>query len=242
MSRVVAFFDIDGTLYREGLITELFKKITRYELVDKEVWRDAVEPAYLKWSRREGDYDEYLLSMVGVFLEAVIGISSEHIKHVAHRVIEQRGDRVYAFTRDRIKWHRKQGHLVIAISGSPMELVSKMAEKYQMDDFRATIYQVDAEGCYTGEIIPMWDAESKQKALLELKEEYEIDLAQSYAYGDTTGDLTMFKAVGHPYAINPTKELLNIILADPALKEKLNVIVERKDVRYLMNLDHTELF
>ena len=27
-------------------------------------------------------------------------------------------------------------------------------------------------------------------------------------YGDTNGDLTMFKHTGNPYAINPTKELL----------------------------------
>ena len=26
MSRKAAFFDIDGTIYREGLITEVFKK------------------------------------------------------------------------------------------------------------------------------------------------------------------------------------------------------------------------
>ena len=29
MSRRAAFFDIDGTIYREGLITEVFKKIIK---------------------------------------------------------------------------------------------------------------------------------------------------------------------------------------------------------------------
>ena len=29
MSRKAAFFDIDGTIYREGLITEVFKKIIK---------------------------------------------------------------------------------------------------------------------------------------------------------------------------------------------------------------------
>ena len=27
MSKIAAFFDIDGTIYREGLITEVFKKL-----------------------------------------------------------------------------------------------------------------------------------------------------------------------------------------------------------------------
>ena len=34
MSRRAAFVEIDGTIYREGLITEVFKKIIKYDLVD----------------------------------------------------------------------------------------------------------------------------------------------------------------------------------------------------------------
>ncbi|MEG0642009.1 MAG: HAD-IB family hydrolase, partial [Clostridium sp.] len=32
MGNIAAFFDIDGTLYREGLITEVFKKLIKYEI------------------------------------------------------------------------------------------------------------------------------------------------------------------------------------------------------------------
>jgi len=241
MPRIAAFFDIDGTIYREGLITELFKKVLKYELIEEEVWKREVEPAYLNWDRREGDYDTYLLKMIEVFIQAIEGISKEHIDHIARRVIDQKGDRIYTFSRDRINWHREQGHIVIAISGSPLELVSRMAEKYKMDDFRGTLYQTDEKGRYNGELIPMWDSESKDKALKELQQQYDIDLSQSYAYGDTTGDLTMFEAVGNSYAINPTKELLNIILNHDELKNRINVIVERKDVRYKVDLTHTEL-
>ena len=54
MGKIAAFFDIDGTIYREGLITEVFKKIIKYELVDEEKWQNDVRPAYLKWDRRQG--------------------------------------------------------------------------------------------------------------------------------------------------------------------------------------------
>ena len=46
MSRKAAFFDIDGTIYREGLITEVFKKIIKYDLVDEKKWYKEVKPAY----------------------------------------------------------------------------------------------------------------------------------------------------------------------------------------------------
>ena len=130
-----------------------------------------------------------------------------------------------------------QGHKVIAISGSPYELVQEMSQKYGMDDFRGTIYQTE-RGMYTGEVIPMWDAVSKRKAILEMVETYGIDLAESYAYGDTAGDLTMLRMVGHPYAINPTQELLKSILEDEVVKNKITIIVERKDVTYRMAVEH----
>ncbi|SCK02999.1 ACT domain-containing protein [uncultured Clostridium sp.] len=241
MKKIAAFFDIDGTIYREGLITEVFKKIIKYELVDGEKWYNEVRPAYLLWDKRQGDYDTYLLKMVDIYVEAIKGISKEQIEHVAKKVIEQKGDRVYTFSRERIKWHQDQGHIVIAISGSPYELVKEMSQKYNMDDFKGTIYKSDENNNYTGDVIPMWDSESKQKALLEMKEKYDIDLSASYAYGDTAGDYTMFKLVGIPYAINPTKELLNKITNDKEINDKINIIVERKDATYKLTTNNLEL-
>ena len=51
----------------------------------------------------------------------------------------------------------------------------------------------------------------------------------------------MFHAVGTPFAINPTKELITKLMEDETLKEKINVIVERKDVKYKLDMNHIEL-
>lgn len=237
MGKIAAFFDIDGTIYREGLITEVFKKIIKYELVDEEKWHNDVRPAYLKWDRRQGLYDTYLLKMIDIYMEAIKGIDKYHIDYIAKKVIEQKGDRVYTFSRDRIKWHKEQGHIVIAISGSPIELVHEMSLKYDMDDYKGTIYKLDKDNKYSGEVVPMWDGESKERAIKELKKKYNIDLEKSYAYGDTSGDYTMFKCVGNPYAINPTKELIHKILSDREIMDKINIMIERKDVTYRLDKD-----
>jgi len=70
MGKIAAFFDIDGTIYREGLITEVFKKIIKYELVEEDKWYNEVRPAFSKWDIRQGDYDTYLLKMIDVYIEA----------------------------------------------------------------------------------------------------------------------------------------------------------------------------
>lgn len=235
MSRRAAFFDIDGTIYREGLITEVFKKIIKYDLVDENKWFKEVKPAYINWDKRQGDYDTYLLKMVDVYIEAIKGLDKYHIDYIAKKVIEQKGDRVYTFSRERIKWHKENGDIVIAISGSPIELVREMSLKYHMDDYRGTIYELDKNNTYNGYITPMWDSVSKQKAIKELCEKYDIDLSKSYAYGDTGGDFTMLKSVGIPYAMNPTRELISKIMNDEELKNKVNIIVERKDSTYKLD-------
>ena len=237
---IAAFFDIDGTIYREGLITEVFKKMVTHELIDASEWYDRVRPAFMAWDRRQGDYDIYLDRMVEAFKKVTIGLSHEHIDLIARKVIEQKGDRVYQFTRNEIERHKVLGHKIIAISGSPDALVKYMAEKYEFDDWRGTVYHIDEKGIYTGEITPMWDAVSKQKAMRELAQQYSLDLSECYSYGDTNGDFTMFENTGHPNAINPTRELLDRIRGNEEVMKKINVIVERKDVIYHLDINHID--
>lgn len=240
MANIGAFFDLDGTLYREGLITEVFKKMIKYEIIEPEKWYNDVRQDFEKWDRRQGDYDTYLLKMIDIYMEAIKGLNKYQIEFIAKRVIEQKGDRVYTFTRDRIKWHKEQGHILITVSGSPIELVKEMSLKHGFDDFRGAEYVLDENGQYTGDVIPMWDSESKEKAIKELQEKYDIDLEKSYAYGDTAGDYTMLSKVGNPYAMNPTNELLRKILSDKELSERINIIVERKDVTYNLNVENIQ--
>jgi hypothetical protein len=47
----------------------------------------------------------------------------------------------------------------------------------------------------------------------------------------------MLDRVGKPFAINPTRELLEKIVAHPGLKKKIAIIVERKDATYQLDVD-----
>jgi hypothetical protein len=40
-----------------------------------------------------------------------------------------------------------------------------------------------------------------------LAEEHHYDLSRSYAYSDSVTDLDMLEVVGHPYAVNPDRDL-----------------------------------
>jgi len=238
MKNVGAFFDIDGTLYREGMITAIFKKFINSDIIGADRWFNEVKEKYDRWDKRIGNYDDYLLKMAEIYVEEIKGIHKHQVEFIAKKVIEENGDRVYTFTRDRIKWHKDMGHVLITISGSPMELVNEMAEKHGFYDWIGTKYYTDKNGFFTGEINPMWDSENKLKAVGNFVEKYDIDLNKSYAYGDTSGDYSMLSMVGNPTAVNPTKELLKELSKDIKILKKSKVAIERKDMVYEFDLDY----
>ena len=230
-----AFFDIDGTIFRNALMIEHYKKLIRYDVVDPVTWHRQIKHIYSEWEKRYGDFDEYLEALAQIYLDELKGLNKSEIDFVARQVIDINWDKVYRFSRERIAWHQEKEHKVFFISGSPDFLVAKMAEKYRVDDFNATKYILDKDGNFTGEIFRMWDHKNKKKALNDLVEKYNIDLDKSYAYGDTNGDLSMLKMVGNPIAVNPNKELFLQIKKDKDLAEKTAIIVERKDIIYKLD-------
>ncbi len=234
---IAAFFDIDGTLYRNSLMVEHFKKLLKYEVIDPSLWHSHVKQAYHNWDKRQGNYDDYLLELSKIYIECIKGIDKDEMEFTANKVIGLKGERVYRYTRAQIAWHKAQNHKIIFISGSPAYLLEKMAKKYDATDFQGTEYVMDETGRFTGQIIQMWDSESKRRSMLAFQKKYQIDMQKSYSYGDTNGDFSMFELVGNPVAINPTKELLLNIKQNETVRKKIRIIVERKDVIYNLNAD-----
>ncbi|WDV45586.1 HAD-IB family hydrolase [Clostridiaceae bacterium M8S5] len=235
MACIAAFFDIDGTLYRNSLMIQHFKKLIKYEVIEPSEWYAHVKNTYSKWESRYGDFEEYLEELATVYIDALKGVNKEHIDFIASQVIKINGDKVYKYARSRIEWHKKRKHKVFFISGSPDFLVDKMGKKYGVTECKGSKYVVDKNNNFTGEIIRMWDSVNKQKTLDALVNKYSIKLDSSYSYGDTTGDISMLKMVRNPIAINPNKELLFYIKNDTELYEKIQIIVERKDIIYKLN-------
>ena len=229
MKNIGAFFDIDGTIYRDSLMVEHFKKLIKYEIVDQRAWVAHARDTFLDWDKRQGNYDDYLLEICDLYVHSLLNVDKNCIDFTSGQVIALKAERVYKYTRSRIKWHLNNGHKVIFISGSPNFLVEKMAKKYNATDFAGSNY-VFEDGRFNGTVIPMWDSTSKNLAIDNFVEKYNIDLSKSYAYGDTNGDITMLRRVGNPVAINPTNELVNHMSKDKELKEKAQIIVERKDI------------
>lgn len=112
MKTIAAFFDIDGTIFRNSLMIEHFKKLMKYEILDPALWYNKIKPVFEEWDKRYGDFDDYLDTLSEVYIEGLKGVNKSFIEFIAAHVINLNGDMVYRYSRERIRWHQKNGHKV----------------------------------------------------------------------------------------------------------------------------------
>jgi phosphoserine phosphatase len=116
---------------------------------------------------------------------------------------------VYDVAVDLMVEHHAAGRDVIIVSTSGAEMVEPIGEMLGADHVVATRMEV-ADGKYTGNIRFYAYAENKAKAITDLARKRGYDLTRSYAYSDSITDVHMLAAVGHPYAVNPDKDLRRV--------------------------------
>jgi HAD superfamily hydrolase (TIGR01490 family) len=107
--------------------------------------------------------------------------------------------------RARLDSHRQAGHQLILVTGAPDFLIMPLAEFLDV----ATVFAAKPEqrdSLYTGVLIPPLPyGRGKRELILTHARRMGIDLAGSYAYGDSPGDRDILELVGHPLVVNPIR-------------------------------------
>lgn len=231
MTNKAAFFDIDGTLFRDSLLVKHFEILKDNKVIDDKRWNEEVVPYYEKFKNRKGAYEDYLDKVSIAYQEGIIGVSQKDLFKYADEVVGKEKDRIYLVTKKAIEKYIEDGYYVFFISGSPEYLVKPFGKLYNATHSIASKYIME-NNKFSGEVLPMWDSRNKIRSINYLADKYDLDLKKCHAYGDTNGDLSMMRAVGNAHIINPTFELLNNCNKDKKLKNKTKVHIERKDVNY----------
>jgi len=227
MKQPVAFFDIDGTLFRSSLLIELVE-----EMVKEGVFPSDVRKGYANtgaaWLAREGTYDDYLASIIVTFLQHIKGVHYGVLADVGRRVVALESKHVYRYTRDYLQELKKEGYMLIAISQSPKTVLDEFCRQYGFDKVYGRMYEIGPSDCFTGEVIDEYLISNKANIVERVYERHpELTRSGSIAIGDTAGDISLLKSVDTPICFNPNKELYN-----HAKKQGWKVVVERKDVVY----------
>lgn len=98
---------------------------------------------------------------------------------------------------DEIAWFKSKGYKVVLVSGSFEPLLAPLKERLGADDLLCTTAEC-IQGRYTGELIGTpCIGEAKREQMLRYALGHQVDLQNSWAFGDDDSDMPMLNTVGN---------------------------------------------
>jgi len=203
--RAAAFFDLDKTIIAKSSTLAFSKPFQAGGLISR---RAVLRSAYAQFVYHVGGADHDQMEKMRQFLsDLCAGWDVQTVRDIVaetlHNVVDPL---VYDEAVSLIEEHQLAGRDVIIVSASGSEVVEPIGEMLGADGVVATQMRI-LDGRYTGEIDYYAYGANKAAALQRLADEHSYDLSRSYAYSDSATDVHMLEVVGHPYAVNPDREL-----------------------------------
>lgn len=227
--QAVAFFDIDGTLFRSSLLIELVEELIARGIFPASA-KEAYRREYQAWMNREGGYEDYIDSLIGAFRQHIKGVPYGTFSDVGKEVVKNHQHKVYRYTRDLLRRLSAEDYYLVAISQSPKTILDLFCGQYGFDKVYGRIYEIGPQDNLTGEVID--EAQIANKAAIVQRvfsKNLDLDQGRSLAVGDTDGDIPLLESVTRPICFNPNQSLLTY-----AEKRGWEVVIERKDVIYFI--------
>ena len=206
---VAAFFDVDGTIVNTTVVHYYAYFVTQdRSRLGRGLFWAAFTPQLLSL---------FILDKISrsafnrVFYRRYRGMEASRLRTLAEELLEEElKPRLFSDAVARIEQHQAQGERVVFVTGSLDFIVAPLARMLGVKDVIA-VRMSEANGLLTGELagLPIGN-EEKARRVRTFAEAQEIDLAESFAYGDSRADLPMLRCVGHPVVVNPRGKLRRV--------------------------------
>src|SRR5215471_10586558 len=204
-----AFYDLDGTLLSCNLVNmhayyarndrSMLKSVYQFTKVVLSV------PFYFGLDM----YSRSLFNIIsfraykGMHRDRLIGLSDDLFEVTLKPSIFRQAETLIATTRE-------LGYRNVLVTGTLDFQVRPIALHFGIDEVICNRLEFKNH-IATGRVLPPLLAENeKARSIREYAAEENIDLAQSCAFSDSSADVPMLSAVGHPVATNPTHRLRRI--------------------------------
>lgn len=204
-----AFFDVDGTVVRANIVDYYaFLRTHGMKPLRKLLWQASFLPRV-----------PYYFVLDKISRRAFNSAFYRNYSHIGPAELDAKAEihfrefmrpRIYPGAVARMLDHRKNGDLIVLITGSLEPIVWPLARCLQITEMVATRLR-QQDGIFTGELElgPLTDAR-KAETLRQVATRHHVSLAHCYAYADSRDDLPMLESVGHAAVVNPGRRLRKI--------------------------------
>lgn len=208
MAGSAAFFDLDKTVIATSSTLALGRSFYESGMIGR---RQVLRGAYARFVYALGRADaEKMARMRDDLARLVTGWEVEAVRQIVAEALQELiTPMIYAEAAELIESHRAAGREIVIVSSSGDEVVGPIGELLGVDHIVATRLVTEG-GRYTGEIAFYAFGDFKAQAMRRLAADHGWDLADCFAYSDSTTDVPMLAAVGHPYAVNPERGLRRV--------------------------------
>jgi alcohol-forming fatty acyl-CoA reductase len=202
---VLAVFDLQRTVAASSLVEHyLWFELAQRPMQDWPVSLVSLAtkmPYYLWADQRDRS------GFIRTFMRRYAGSDEQELrKTIAVGVADSLRRSLLVHAVDRIAAHREAGHRTVLITGQIDVFVEPVADLF--DEVVAGSMEVDDNGCWTGHLAsnPLV-GDARADWLRRSAKADGMDLAASYAYGDSYADRPWLDLVGFPHAVNPDLRL-----------------------------------
>jgi HAD superfamily hydrolase (TIGR01490 family) len=207
MAAEAAFFDLDRTLMEGSSAFQFGRAAYKAGLLSR---RQLVSDGWANVRfRLRGSTDETTHALRNRISASLKGTRVRDMQRLGPDVLARILPRVYPQMLTLAYEHQDAGRKVYIFTAASQELAEMLAHVLTFDGGIGSQFSEVDDGVFTGRPTGLFIyGADKARAIKRLADEEGIDLARSYAYSDSSSDLPMLRAVGHPVAVNPDKELL----------------------------------
>ena len=206
--RHVAAFDLENTLIASNVV-ESYSWLATRRLNTPERIRYVLQtlkesPQLLAMDRKDrGDFLRYFYRR---YEDAPVEQIDEDVRDMMTQLIITKS---FPDGLRRVREHRALGHRTVLITGALDFAVAGL--KPLFDEIVAAEMSIRPDGTYSGEMkrVPP-TGETRAQVLADYCEAEGFNLDECVAYADSTSDLPLLEAVGHPVAVNPETRLAAI--------------------------------
>lgn len=189
-ARGVAAFDFDGTLVQGDSLPRYLSRLLGPRRFASVLSRSS--PTMLAAYRSSGRDG----AKAALLARAVSGLDAAAAVEAGESFAEMLANEIRPQMRERIEWHRGNGHKLVLVSASLGLYLIPFGKLTGFDDVLATALEVGPDGRLTGRLLGP-NVRAAQKAAL-LREHIGAEPVTLWAYGDSRGDREMLAMADHP--------------------------------------------